>query len=143
MMTVICYFTVSHRGSISASVPMRGSFSKRKPCGVVFKRSLEVLGLFVHHAVLRGVRIKRVLFQLQHRQRNVGTMVAHTLHAGKQVVEHEALVHFGKSLEEATMETITDGVVTGDLAALMDPKPVAVTSEDFIAAIRERLEKKL
>ena len=41
------------------------------------------------------------------------------------------------------METITDGVVTGDLAALMDPKPAAVTSEDFIAAIRERLEKKL
>ena len=54
-----------------------------------------------------------------------------------------ALVHFGRSLEEATMETITDGVVTGDLAALMEPKPQAVTSEEFIAAIRERLEKKL
>jgi isocitrate dehydrogenase len=41
------------------------------------------------------------------------------------------------------MQTITDGVVTGDLAALMDPKPQAVTSEEFIGGIRERLAKKL
>ena len=41
------------------------------------------------------------------------------------------------------MQTINDGVMTGDLAALMEPKPEAVTSEDFIAAIRERLAKKL
>ena len=49
----------------------------------------------------------------------------------------------GQYLEEATMQTITDGVVTGDLAALMDPKPQAVTSEEFIGGIRERLAKKL
>jgi isocitrate dehydrogenase len=41
------------------------------------------------------------------------------------------------------METIADGVVTGDLAALMDPKPQSVTSEEFIGGIRERLAKKL
>ena len=56
---------------------------------------------------------------------------------------NEALAHFGQALEEATMETITSGVVTGDLAALMDPKPVAVTSEDFINAIHDNLAKKL
>ncbi|MBR6378006.1 MAG: NADP-dependent isocitrate dehydrogenase, partial [Oscillospiraceae bacterium] len=56
---------------------------------------------------------------------------------------NKELEKFGTALEEATMQTINDGVMTGDLAALMEPKPEAVTSEDFIAAIRERLAKKL
>ena len=56
---------------------------------------------------------------------------------------NKELEQFGQYLEEATMQTITDGVVTGDLAALMDPKPQAVTSEEFIGGIRERLAKKL
>ena len=56
---------------------------------------------------------------------------------------NKELEKFGTALEEATMQTINDGVMTGDLAALMEPKPEAVTSEDFIAAIRERLSKKL
>ena len=41
------------------------------------------------------------------------------------------------------MQTIADGIVTGDLAALMDPKPTAVTSEEFIGAIHDRLAKML
>ena len=53
------------------------------------------------------------------------------------------LTRFGTLLEEATMETITHGTVTGDLAALMDPKPQAVTSEEFIGAIHDRLAAKL
>ena len=56
---------------------------------------------------------------------------------------NERLTQFGQFLEDATMETIADGVVTGDLAALMDPKPQSVTSEEFIGGIRERLAKKL
>ncbi|MBQ1372054.1 MAG: NADP-dependent isocitrate dehydrogenase, partial [Oscillospiraceae bacterium] len=56
---------------------------------------------------------------------------------------NERLMHFGQALEDATMETITSGVVTGDLAALMDPKPAAVTSEEFIGAIHDNLAKKL
>ena len=53
------------------------------------------------------------------------------------------LIHFSQCLEEATMETIAARTVTGDLAALMDPKPQGVTSEEFIAAIRDRLDQKL
>ena len=56
---------------------------------------------------------------------------------------NERLTQFGQFLEDATMETIADGVVTGDLAAQMDPKPPSVTSEEFIGGIRERLAKKL
>ena len=55
----------------------------------------------------------------------------------------EELIRFGEKLEAATLETISAGIVTGDLAGLMDPKPEAVTSEAFIAAIRNRLESSL
>jgi isocitrate dehydrogenase len=56
------------------------------------------------------------------------------------------LVNYGKKLEEATIKTIEDGVMTGDLAAIttMDPAKVKkVNSEEFIKAIRANLEAML
>ena len=56
----------------------------------------------------------------------------------------EALVNFGNQLEEACFDTLNEGITTKDLVNLMEgvtPKPV--TSAAFIAAIRERLEKRL
>ena len=56
----------------------------------------------------------------------------------------EALVNFGNQLEEACFDTLNEGITTKDLVNLMEgvtPKPV--TSATFIAAIRERLEKRL
>ena len=47
---------------------------------------------------------------------------------------------FADRLEKATLDTIAQGTVTGDLAALMDPKPEAVDSDEFLRAIRERME---
>ena len=49
------------------------------------------------------------------------------------------LAAFAGALECAVIQTIADGIVTGDLAALMDGGPKAVDSETFIAAIRERI----
>ena len=51
-----------------------------------------------------------------------------------------ALSGFAGKLEQAVLDTIAEGTVTGDLAALMDPKPAAVDSETFIKAIRAKLE---
>ena len=53
---------------------------------------------------------------------------------------NEALSGFADALEGAVMRAIGEGVVTGDLAALMEPRPEAVDSETFLAAVRERLE---
>ncbi|MBO4854674.1 MAG: NADP-dependent isocitrate dehydrogenase [Oscillospiraceae bacterium] len=52
-----------------------------------------------------------------------------------------ALVSFADKLDKAVMDTIADGIVTGDLAALMDGHPAIADSETFLAAIREHLEK--
>ena len=54
------------------------------------------------------------------------------------------LMDFADKLEKACLETIEDGVMTGDLALLCERKDIEkVSSEKFIAAIRERLEKLL
>ena len=50
-----------------------------------------------------------------------------------------ALGAFADALEKAVMDTINDRVVTGDLAALMSPRPEAVDSETFLAAVRGRI----
>ena len=52
------------------------------------------------------------------------------------------LAAFADALEAAVMETIDDRIVTGDLAALMEPRPESVDSETFLAAVRQRLEAK-
>ncbi len=55
------------------------------------------------------------------------------------------LVSFADQLEGACIDTLNDGVMTKDLVGLVVPgtKAVAVNSAEFIAAIRERLEKRL
>ena len=54
------------------------------------------------------------------------------------------LVNFADKLEEASLQTINEGYMTKDLALLSDIMNVKVmTSDKFIKAIRERLEKLL
>jgi hypothetical protein len=48
-----------------------------------------------------------------------------------------------RGLEEACIETLNDGIMTKDLVGLVDGMEAkSVLTKDFIAAIRERLEKK-
>ena len=57
---------------------------------------------------------------------------------------NKALMNFGDQLEGACFDVLNEGICTNDLVNLMEgitPKPV--NSADFIAAIRERLEKRL
>ena len=50
------------------------------------------------------------------------------------------LVSFAHRLEKATIDTIESGVMTGDLVAITSlPNPTRATTEEFIAAIAERL----
>jgi isocitrate dehydrogenase len=50
------------------------------------------------------------------------------------------LVEFAHRLEAATIRTIEDGVMTGDLAAITSlPNPTRVNTHDFIRAIAERM----
>lgn len=54
------------------------------------------------------------------------------------------LQHYADALEQACFDTLNEGICTKDLAGLMEgitPKPV--NSAGFIAAIHERLEKRL
>jgi isocitrate dehydrogenase len=52
------------------------------------------------------------------------------------------LVAFADRLEKASIDTITEGVMTGDLARLAEPKAKQVVdSEAFIQAIAERLSR--
>ena len=52
-----------------------------------------------------------------------------------------ALTSFADKLERASLDTIRSGVMTGDLAGLVEgERPVPVTSEAFLKAIRARME---
>ena len=53
------------------------------------------------------------------------------------------LVTFANILEEATLDTIAGGVMTKDLAALWEGDAMAVTSEEFLEAIAERITEEL
>ncbi len=54
------------------------------------------------------------------------------------------LAAFGEALEAASLQTLSDGIMTKDLCALAEGvTPTAVDSEAFIKAIRQRLEAKL
>ena len=54
------------------------------------------------------------------------------------------LQEFGDQLEAACFDTLNDGIATKDLVNLMEGvEAKAVNSAGFIAAIRERLEKRL
>ena len=52
-----------------------------------------------------------------------------------------ALEAFADRLEQASLDTIRSGIMTGDLAGLVEgERPVPVTSEAFLKAIRTRME---
>ena len=54
------------------------------------------------------------------------------------------LVNYANQLEAACFDTLNEGIVTKDLVNLMEGvTPKAVNSAQFIAAIRERLERRL
>ena len=54
------------------------------------------------------------------------------------------LINYADQLEAACLDTLNDGIVTKDLANLMEGvTPQVKNSADFMAAIRERLEKRL
>ena len=54
------------------------------------------------------------------------------------------LVNYANQLEAACFDTLNEGIVTKDLANLMEGvTPQVKNSADFISAIRERLEKRL
>ena len=61
-----------------------------------------------------------------------------------QLDDNGRLVDFAGKLEEATVETIEAGIMTGDLAAMSTlPEIKKVNTQDFLMAIKERLESKL
>jgi isocitrate dehydrogenase len=55
------------------------------------------------------------------------------------------VVEFAKKLEEAALETVESGIMTGDLmlVATPDPKNRQVYTEEFIVEVAKRLQKKL
>ena len=55
------------------------------------------------------------------------------------------LVRFGQALEDASLETLMDGVMTRDLLGLVEPgfEARGVDSEEFLDEIAQRLAKKL
>lgn len=62
---------------------------------------------------------------------------------GEMDQTHE-LTDFAKKLEKATLDTIEEGYMTGDIARIAEPKAKAVlNSWEYIAEIRKRLEASL
>ena len=54
------------------------------------------------------------------------------------------LTAFGEKIEEACVETLNEGIMTKDLIGLVEEgTPTAVNTEDFIKAVRSKLEAKL
>ena len=54
------------------------------------------------------------------------------------------LLNYANQLEDACFDTLNDGIVTKDLVNLMEGiEPKAVSSADFMAAIRERLDRRM
>jgi isocitrate dehydrogenase len=55
------------------------------------------------------------------------------------------VVEFAKKLEDAALETVESGIMTGDLmlVAAPNPKNKQVSTEEFIAEVAKRLQKKL
>ena len=53
------------------------------------------------------------------------------------------LCAFADHLEQATLGTVEDGVMTGDIAPLCDTPVEAVDTDTFMAAIRTRLDARM
>ncbi len=77
---------------------------------------------------------------------SVATLFAWTgaLRKRGELDELPELVDFAGKLEQATIQTIEDGVMTGDLYLLSKlPNKTKVNTEDFLKAVDERLKKLL
>jgi isocitrate dehydrogenase len=75
---------------------------------------------------------------------SVATLFAWTgaLRKRGELDELPELMKFADNLEKATIQTIEDGVMTGDLAALSTlPNKQTVDTESFLVAVNERLAK--
>ena len=75
---------------------------------------------------------------------SVATLFAWTgaLRKRGELDELPELMKFADNLEKATITTIEDGVMTGDLAALSTlENKQTVTTEEFLLAVNERLQK--
>lgn len=75
---------------------------------------------------------------------SVATLFAWTgaLRKRGELDELPELMKFADNLEKATIQTIEDGVMTGDLEALSTlPNKTKVDTEDFLLAVNERLQK--
>ena len=57
--------------------------------------------------------------------------------------DNQELVDFAAKLERATLQTIENGIMTGDLAILTKERPQAVTSLEFIQAIRANIQQQI
>ena len=53
---------------------------------------------------------------------------------------NQALCNFAKALEKACIDTVEEGLVTGDLAALIGPTAKKLTSLEFLRAIRAHMQ---
>ena len=71
--------------------------------------------------------------------------VAADVGQGDELDGLEDLVKFGQAMEDASLETLMDGVMTKDLLGLVEPgfRATGVDSEEFLDAIAERLRRKL
>ncbi len=57
---------------------------------------------------------------------------------------NDRLAAFSNLLEEVTKQTIEEGEMTGDLARITsNPKPIVLNSEEFILAIKRRLDDRI
>ena len=77
---------------------------------------------------------------------SVATLFAWTgaLRKRGQLDGNTRLEDFAGKLEQATLDTIESGVMTGDLAAMSTlPEVRKVNTQDFLLAIKERLEQLL
>ena len=71
----------------------------------------------------------------------VATIFAWTGALGKrgEMDGNQALCDFARALEKACIDTVEEGLVTGDLAALIGPTATKLTSLQFLRAIREHI----
>ena len=72
----------------------------------------------------------------------VATIFAWTgaLNKRGEMDRNHALCDFAKALEKACIDTVEEGLVTGDLAALIGPTAKKLTSLEFLRAIRAHMQ---
>jgi isocitrate dehydrogenase len=63
-------------------------------------------------------------------------------HRGK-LDGNDALIGFANTLEQVCISTVESGQMTKDLAMLVGPDTAWLTTEEFLAAVDERLQRSL